>query len=139
VLSAGTFGTPLLLQLSGIGDKGELGSAGVASIVNNPSVGRNLSDHTLLPNPYLVNDNNTFDTIFRNPDLLNAYIGQWMDNRTGPLAGGVCNHLGWLRLPKDATIFKTTKDPAAGPNSSHYEMIFSVSTLLSPKAISEYL
>jgi len=138
VLSAGSFGTPALLQLSGIGHKKELKAAGIQTIVNNPSVGHNLSDHTFLPLPYLVNSNDTYDPMFRNLDLLNASIAQWTNNKTGPLAGGICNHLGWLRLPGNATIFKTTKDPAAGPNSSHYEMILSVRTFLCFIPISGY-
>ena len=130
VLSAGTFGTPALLQLSGIGDEEELRAAGVPTIVNNPSVGHNMSDDAFLPNPYLVNSNDTFDSLLRYPDILEANTAQWINTQTGPLAAGLCNHLGWFRLPNNATIFETTEDPAAGPNSSHYEMVFAVRTLL---------
>ncbi|RDB27672.1 Pyranose dehydrogenase 3 [Hypsizygus marmoreus] len=125
VLSAGTFGTPLLLQLSGIGDRADLRAAGVATIVHNPSVGRNMSDHALLANPFYVNNTDTFDTIFRTPEALNANLERWQTSKTGPLAGGVCNHIGFFRIPKTASIFKMTADPAAGKKSSHYEMIFS--------------
>jgi choline dehydrogenase-like flavoprotein len=126
ILSAGTFGTPALLQLSGIGDRVELLAAGVPTVVHNPSVGKNMSDHALLTNVFNVNNPNTYDSIFRNPDLINANIAQWTNSKTGPFAGGVTNNIGWLRLPKTASIFKTTADPASGPNSPHYEMIFSV-------------
>lgn len=43
VLSAGSIGTPHILQLSGIGDRSLLESVGIRTIVHNPSVGRNLS------------------------------------------------------------------------------------------------
>lgn len=127
VLSAGSFGTPTILQLSGIGDKAELASVGITAIVNNPSVGHNMSDHALVSNVFQVNNPGSFDTLFRDSNLLNANIGQWLNNQTGPLADGVANHLGYLRLPKTADIFKTTADPSAGPVSSHFELIFSVS------------
>ncbi|KAJ8689751.1 hypothetical protein PTI98_012620 [Pleurotus ostreatus] len=125
VLSAGSIGTPLLLQLSGIGDGKDLRSVGIKAIVNNPSVGRNLSDHILLASPFAVNGNRSFDPIFRTPSLLNDKITLWTDTKTGPLVAGVTNHLGWLRLPSNASIFETVPDPASGPNSPHWEIIFS--------------
>jgi choline dehydrogenase-like flavoprotein len=126
VLSAGTFGTVALLQLSGIGDKADLLAAGVPTVVHNPSVGKNMSDHALLANIFNVNNTNSYDTMFRNPDLLNASLAQWNASKTGPLAGELTNNIGWLRLPGNASIFTTTADPAAGPKSPHYEMLFSV-------------
>ncbi|KAF9458880.1 aryl-alcohol-oxidase from pleurotus Eryingii [Collybia nuda] len=121
ILSAGTFGTPALLQLSGIGNKTELSAAGVTTIIDNPSVGKNMSDHALLPNVWNVDNPDTYDSVFRNPSQA---LEQWTNNRTGPFASHIANQLGWLRLPQTASIFETTPDPAAGPNSSHFEMIF---------------
>jgi choline dehydrogenase len=48
ILSAGAFKSPHLLQMSGVGDPDMLRTVGVAPIVANSSVGRNLSDHFLL-------------------------------------------------------------------------------------------
>ncbi|WP_200840973.1 GMC family oxidoreductase, partial [Geminicoccus flavidas] len=45
---AGTFGTPKLLLLSGIGPAGELREVGVRPRQDLPAVGRNLQDHPLL-------------------------------------------------------------------------------------------
>ena len=45
VLSAGALLSPKLLMLSGIGDAGELGAHGIASVHQLPGVGRNLHDH----------------------------------------------------------------------------------------------
>jgi choline dehydrogenase-like flavoprotein len=73
VLSAGTFGTPALLQLSGIGDKATLQAAGISTIVNNPSVGMNMSDHALVPGVFSVNSTDTFETVFR--DQFNQDLG----------------------------------------------------------------
>ncbi|KAF9461095.1 aryl-alcohol oxidase precursor [Collybia nuda] len=124
ILSSGAFGTPALLQLSGIGDSTELRAVGVAPVVHNPSVGKNMSDHALLPNVWNVNNPDTYDSIFRNPDLFNASMAQWINNRTGAFASNIANQIGWMRLPESASIFRTVPDPAAGPNSSHFEMIF---------------
>ncbi|MBU3022430.1 choline dehydrogenase [Aestuariibacter sp. A3R04] len=45
VLSAGSIGSPHLLQLSGIGDKQTLEAAGIKCIHHLPGVGENLQDH----------------------------------------------------------------------------------------------
>ncbi|KAJ5288688.1 hypothetical protein N7478_001718 [Penicillium angulare] len=44
ILSAGSFNTPQLLKLSGIGPKGELSKFGIKTLVNLPGVGANLQD-----------------------------------------------------------------------------------------------
>ncbi|OQE43387.1 hypothetical protein PENCOP_c003G05868 [Penicillium coprophilum] len=44
ILSAGSFNTPQLLKLSGIGPKEELSKLGISTLVNLPGVGRNLQD-----------------------------------------------------------------------------------------------
>jgi len=45
ILSAGAFGSPAILQRSGIGPEPVLAQAGVTPIVNAPDVGANLQDH----------------------------------------------------------------------------------------------
>jgi len=45
ILAGGVFGTPHILLHSGIGDRKELEVAGVRTLVQNPSVGKNLTDH----------------------------------------------------------------------------------------------
>lgn len=42
ILSAGSVGTPQLLQLSGIGNRDALSALGINTIVNNPDVGEHL-------------------------------------------------------------------------------------------------
>jgi choline dehydrogenase-like flavoprotein len=48
ILSAGSYGTPQLLLLSGIGNSTELEALGIQPIVDLPSVGKNLTDHLLV-------------------------------------------------------------------------------------------
>ena len=45
VLSAGAFGTPQLLQLSGVGPADHLRSVGITALVDSPRVGDGLTDH----------------------------------------------------------------------------------------------
>jgi choline dehydrogenase len=47
VLAAGAYGTPAILQRSGIGDPSLLRAAGIEPLVDLPGVGRNLHDHPL--------------------------------------------------------------------------------------------
>jgi choline dehydrogenase-like flavoprotein len=50
VLAAGVFNTPQLLMLSGIGASAELRALGIHTLVDLPSVGKNMSDHVRLAN-----------------------------------------------------------------------------------------
>ncbi|WP_138499746.1 GMC family oxidoreductase [Nostoc sp. PA-18-2419] len=52
ILSAGSFDSPKLLMLSGIGDKAQLQAMDIPVVVDLPGVGQNLQDHILVPVPY---------------------------------------------------------------------------------------
>ena len=45
ILAAGAFGTPQLLELSGVGNATHLREQGIEVVYNNPAVGENLQDH----------------------------------------------------------------------------------------------
>jgi choline dehydrogenase-like flavoprotein len=127
ILSAGSVGTPQILQLSGIGNANDLKKLKIESIINNPNVGENLSDHTFLPNIFSVQDNGqSFDHIMRDNSLVQGVLDQWIQNKTGLFADNIANNFGFARLPSNATIFKTVRDPAAGPKSPHWELIITV-------------
>jgi choline dehydrogenase-like flavoprotein len=114
-------------MLSGIGAEAELAAANIPMIVNLPSVGKNMSDHVLLENPFSLN--NVSDTIGEHldPDHVNQDIATWITTRGGPLAGGIANEIGFLRLPSaDSTLMKYG-DPSTGLTSGHYELTFAVS------------
>jgi len=132
ILSAGTVGTTQLLQLSGIGNSSDLGHIRIGTIINNPDVGNNLSDHILIPNVFEVSavNGSTLDGVLRDPIQMNSSMAQWIQNRTGILANSVANNYGFFRFPENSTIFETTPDPASGSKSPHWEMIFSVSSYM---------
>lgn len=67
VISAGTFGSPALLERSGIGAKKVLEKYGVPQLVDLPGVGENYQDHQVIFSPYLASeDADTIDGIVRN-------------------------------------------------------------------------
>lgn len=67
VLSAGAYGTPHLLMLSGIGAAEELDLFKIPLVVSSPNVGRNLHDHIIVPLFVSINAqlSMTTDKIFR--------------------------------------------------------------------------
>ncbi|EDR09885.1 uncharacterized protein LACBIDRAFT_318175 [Laccaria bicolor S238N-H82] len=123
VLSAGSIGTPQILLLSGIGARDELEALGIPVVVENPSVGKNLSDHVLVPNIFRVKDGESLDALFRDPALFKAALDEWMETKRGVLASSMLNHMGYFRLPSTSSIFSTISDPASGPKASHWELI----------------
>ncbi|KDR80983.1 hypothetical protein GALMADRAFT_1117948 [Galerina marginata CBS 339.88] len=125
VLSAGSVGTPHILMNSGVGDATTLSHIGIKTIVNNPSVGRNLSDHPLSSNQWTTNSTDTFEAFTRVPSATAADLALWQKNRTGVLASGTFNNVGWIRLPSNSDILKTHPDPSAGPHTAHFELLIS--------------
>ncbi|KAG7094104.1 hypothetical protein E1B28_007721 [Marasmius oreades] len=124
ILSSGAFNTPHLLLLSGIGSQADLAnpSLNIPVLVNSPGVGKHLADHPLLPNYWLVADNNTFDDVTRYPDVEERWIKEWQKERKGimvmPHAG---NTLGFFRHPEG---FRGGEDPSSGKRSGNTEMIY---------------
>ncbi|KAJ7049706.1 alcohol oxidase [Mycena amicta] len=126
ILSAGSVNTPNILLHSGIGNSSTLAALGIKPLHNLPSVGQNLTDHPLLPMAWTVNTTNgTFDPIFQSPAAAAAAIQQWNTTRTGRLVDTIAGQLGWLRVPNNSSIFERFPDPSAGPNTAHYELLFS--------------
>ncbi|PPQ97820.1 hypothetical protein CVT26_012921 [Gymnopilus dilepis] len=123
ILSAGTVGSTQLLMFSGIGTARTLQRNNIPVIVDNPSVGANLSDHLLIPNVFQVTGSN-LDGLQRNETLEAQAMTQWTSTKMGPFANSVANTYGFLRLPSNSSILAGITDPAAGPNSPHFEMIF---------------
>ncbi|KAK8052405.1 glucose dehydrogenase [Apiospora rasikravindrae] len=65
ILSAGTFGTPLILERSGVGDQSILEAAEVPLVAHLPGVGQNYQDHHLMTYTYktALNPDETADAI----------------------------------------------------------------------------
>lgn len=80
IVAAGAFGSPHLLQLSGIGDADHLRSIGVDPVAHNPEVGRNLQDHPVTGVIYETPFTGTIDDAENVRELL-----RWLLFRTGRL------------------------------------------------------
>lgn len=92
ILSAGSFQSPQLLELSGIGASALLESKGIEVLYNNPNVGENLQDHILLPLGFQAAPNEvTFETIARNETYFAQILNDYTTNHTGPLSSGTSN------------------------------------------------
>ncbi|KAL0948036.1 hypothetical protein HGRIS_010662 [Hohenbuehelia grisea] len=139
ILSAGAVGSPTILLHSGIGDSKALSKLGIKTLHNLPTVGQNLIDHPLTPNSWLVNSNDTFETHARDLAIAAADLAQWKMNQTGYLTTPRFSFLGWLRLPKTATIFKRFADPSAGPNTAHIELLISNGLTRAPTSGGNFL
>ncbi|KZV86724.1 alcohol oxidase [Exidia glandulosa HHB12029] len=87
IVSAGTLGSPKVLELSGVGNSTILKAAGVKTVVSLPSVGENLSDHVhSWANAFAVNVTYTADILAANPTFFNEQLEIWKRNRTGLLS-----------------------------------------------------
>lgn len=88
LLCAGSFGSPHILELSGIGSSSLLKKQGIRVLLDNPNVGENLQDHAMVPLGWEVKKGiPTFDD-FRDPKVFEAAYEEYVQNRTGPLSTG---------------------------------------------------
>ncbi|KAJ7758182.1 GMC oxidoreductase-domain-containing protein [Mycena maculata] len=85
IVSAGTMGSPLILERSGIGRKDVLDKAGIPVISELPGVGENYQDHPFYVAPYIADPaTTTIDPLFRRePETLNRLLKQWEKDGTG--------------------------------------------------------
>ena len=61
ILSAGSVGTPHILLHSGIGNKTDLAALKIPSVLNLPSVGKNLTEHPIYSPTFNLNITNDVD------------------------------------------------------------------------------
>ncbi|KAE8752345.1 hypothetical protein FOCC_FOCC000816 [Frankliniella occidentalis] len=83
VLSAGSFNSPQILMLSGIGPKSHLNDVGIKPVVDLPGVGQRLHDHMFAKGnvKFLLGKTANLGT----QQQIIATISQYVQKRTGPL------------------------------------------------------
>jgi choline dehydrogenase len=96
ILCGGTFNSPKLLMLSGIGPADSLKAAGVAPLHDLPGVGKNLQDHAAAGNMYEAAAPITFEANLRLDRLLLSVL-QWAIFGAGPAAGLPVSAQGFYR------------------------------------------
>jgi choline dehydrogenase len=88
ILSAGSIGSPQILQTSGIGDPKKLSKFGIDIVIDSPGVGKNLQDHLMFRPVYKIKNikslNKKINSIFGN-----LLIGlEYIFKRSGPMSMG---------------------------------------------------
>ncbi|MCQ4080892.1 GMC family oxidoreductase N-terminal domain-containing protein [Streptomyces sp. RB6PN25] len=89
IVASGAFGSPKILQLSGIGDPADLKQAGIATVHALPGVGKNLQDHCDLDIVYELTSYQSMDRYQRPLPATAAAALQYAAFRRGPLASTV--------------------------------------------------
>lgn len=97
ILSAGSFGSPVILERSGIGDGTRLQQLGIAPLHHLPEVGMNLQDHVVAPVQMLTNASEPYVVDWRALPRLIANLAQYAIARGGPLASNVFEATGFIR------------------------------------------
>ena len=119
ILAGGTYNSPQLLLLSGVGPAAEIEEVGVKAVHDLPGVGRNLQDHPSIRNEFRANGAVAFDSNMRFDRMLLAVI-QWHLFSTGLGAG----------LPVSAMSFYRTRPELSRPD---------IQSLVSPTAFNAHL
>lgn len=121
ILSAGAFGSPQILQLSGIGDPAHLASVGIETRVALAGVGQNLSDHYVARLVGRLRDLATINRYVRGLPMLGA-IAQWVLKGNGPLTFGVTS----------AMVFSRSREGLASPD---LQLLFTPASYVVGKAL----
>jgi choline dehydrogenase len=127
VLSAGAFGTPQLLQVSGIGPADHLRRVGVSPLVDSPRIGHGLTDHPLIWAVWALAPGYVGLADVRNP----KWLLQWILRRSGKLASNGGEALAHIRSTVDAPacdvqLFFTPADARAEPRRGRFTPALSV-------------
>ncbi|RDH77303.1 oxidoreductase [Mycolicibacterium moriokaense] len=127
VVSAGAFGTPKLLQLSGVGPADHLRRVGITALVDSPRIGQGLTDH---PHVWAI-----YGLARGHPGLADAgnpkWLLQWLLRRTGKLANSGVEALAHIRSAPDAPdcdvqLIVVPGDASADPRSRKLQPALSV-------------
>lgn len=118
VVSGGAFGSPQLLQLSGIGPAAHLRDHGIGVLHDLPGVGANLRDHFYAPIIFRCREPVTINELARSPLRKIIAGAQYVLARRGPLAAnGIF-----------AGVFTRTDDSRDRPNLQINTNIWSVAS-----------
>lgn len=140
ILSAGAFGSPKILELSGIGSAKILEKNNIKVLYNNENVGENLQDHAMIPLGFEVVDGIFTSDAFRDPKVLNAALATYLANQTGPLSTGtyssaLLSYKQMLptsnkgKIPKGINNVLTPKQAATNPGLAHQVELTRLKTL----------
>jgi choline dehydrogenase len=135
ILSAGSFATPQLLQLSGVGAPDWLSAHGIPIVHALRGVGENLMDHCLMKRVYTTDSPRTLNAIMSGTISQGLTGLRYLLTRSGPMAaggviaGGFAATQSNLEDPNiqfffgafNATGFDSKLDPVSSFHLSHYQ------------------
>jgi choline dehydrogenase len=105
IVSAGAFGSPQLLQLSGIGAANELQAAGISVTHDLPGVGKNLQDHIDYVQGWTVPSNTaTFGAMPRGMWKTLMAMLEWRKRRTGMITSTIASAGAFFKSSPDVTV-----------------------------------
>jgi choline dehydrogenase len=93
ILSAGAYGTPQLLQLSGVGAADHLRAVGITPVVESPRVGTNLTDHPATAMSWDVHPGFVGLSDAQKPQ----WLLRWVFRRTGKMTSNAMEALAHIR------------------------------------------
>jgi choline dehydrogenase-like flavoprotein len=105
ILSAGAFGTPQVLLLSGVGPKQELDKHGIGQVHELAGVGKNLQDHIDLVHSYRTTaKRDTFGVSLKMASEASKAVPQWFKQRKGKLSSNFAEGIGFLYSDNDVDV-----------------------------------
>jgi choline dehydrogenase len=126
ILSAGSFQSPQLLMVSGIGPRAKLQPHGIRQRVNLTGVGENMWDHILFGPSFHVNVQTTGST--QDPTVMEQAVLDFNQRGSGPLTNPGVDVFGWEKVPAAFSrnfSAQARADLAAFPDDwPDYEWIF---------------
>ncbi|KAK1671422.1 hypothetical protein BDP55DRAFT_635857 [Colletotrichum godetiae] len=126
ILTAGTFHSPQLLQLSGIGSRGRLEALSIPVIADIPGVGQNLQDPIQIFVAYPVSTPSA-QSLTNDPALNLGFVEEYLKFGTGPYSSAA-GFLAHERLPNStlANLTQATRDKLASVPSDWPQLSFIV-------------
>ena len=124
ILSAGTFASPQILMVSGVGPASSLSQLDIPVVVDLPGVGRNMQDHIFYGASYPVNAP-TFSSL-SDPVYAAEAALLYNTNQTGMYTDPTTDVIGWEKVPGAlrANMSNTTLEALAGYPADWPELEF---------------
>ncbi|RDW84957.1 hypothetical protein BP6252_02547 [Coleophoma cylindrospora] len=86
ILTAGTYGSPHVLLLSGVGERAQLEEFGIPVVADVPGVGQGLQDHAIFSCEYLQDSAiPSYNHFLQDPKMMQPAIDEYESKKTGPL------------------------------------------------------
>ena len=105
ILSAGAFGSPQILMLSGVGSREELIKHGLPVVQELLGVGQNLQDHIDLIHSYKCSDKHeTFGVSLKMSAEMTKALPLWLKQRTGKMTSNFAEGIGFFCSDDDVTV-----------------------------------